>query len=100
MPKNFGPAPPVKEQYPGPLVPPPQKKKKEMDLEMREWFLKEYPGPQGCKVRIHPLWGNYYRINYWVTIDKEDCFNKDNSIADSMFVKIIKTGDSYDLVRY
>jgi len=90
---------PTKEVYEPQEPSPPRKKRKEMPEDMKAWFLKEYPGPEGCKVRIHSVGGDNYRVNYWEEIEKKDCFNKDNRITHSMYITVLKTGDSFDLIR-
>ena len=62
---------------------PNKKNKKELTIE--EFITKEYPPYKDETLDIRFLWGNNYRLNYWIKNEKNDNINR------SIFVLVKKT---------
>ena len=57
------------------------------DIDVKEWILKNFPGPDEARLQICHLWDNYFRINYWLEIESNS-FLKEERIILSKFLRI------------
>ena len=67
--------------------------KKEIDA--KTFLLLTQKGPKGSILDAKPLWGNYFRLNFWMTYNNPDCVMASNVIAESRFVKVVKEKNGY-----
>ena len=74
--------------------------KKASGNDIEKWLRITYPGTVDTKMQIRSLWENYYRINYWGKKVIVTGKKMDHCVVESIFCKVIKKGDSFDLVRF
>jgi len=72
-----------------------KKKKPKKEVDSKTFLLLTQKGPKGSILDARFLWDTYFRLNFWITYMTTDCVIAKSKIAESRFIKVIKSKKGY-----